>query len=119
MGNREGRNPNPNQLCSCEREAVIDGSAPLYLYGYGSYGLTMEASFSISALSLVERGFIFAIAHIRGGMEMGWDWYENGKLLNKRNTFNDFIDCAEHLVAEGLHFRGDASLPRAAAPAVC
>ena len=78
-----------------------DGAAPIYLYGYGSYGLTMEASFSISALSLVERGFIFAIAHIRGGMEMGWDWYENGKLLNKRNTFNDFIDCAEHLIHEG------------------
>ena len=89
-----------------QREAVIDGTAPLYLYGYGSYGLTMEASFSISALSLVERGFIFAIAHIRGGMEMGWDWYENGKLLNKRNTFNDFIDCAEHLVAEGYTSRG-------------
>ena len=88
------------------RDAVIDGSAPLYLYGYGSYGLTMEASFSISALSLVERGFIFAIAHIRGGMEMGWDWYENGKLLNKRNTFNDFVDCAEHLVAEGYASRG-------------
>ncbi len=88
------------------RDAVIDGSAPLYLYGYGSYGLTMEASFSISALSLVERGFIFAIAHIRGGMEMGWDWYENGKLLNKRNTFNDFVDCAEHLVAEGYTSRG-------------
>ena len=88
------------------RDAVIDGSAPLYLYGYGSYGLTMEASFSISALSLVERGFIFAIAHIRGGMEMGWDWYENGKLLNKRNTFNDFVDCAEHLVTEGYTSRG-------------
>lgn len=88
------------------RDAVIDGSAPLYLYGYGSYGLTMEASFSISALSLVERGFIFAIAHIRGGMEMGWDWYENGKLLNKRNTFNDFVDCAEHLVAEDYTSRG-------------
>jgi oligopeptidase B len=57
-------------------------------------------------LSLVNRGFIFAIAHIRGGMEMGWDWYENGKLLNKRNTFNDFIDCAEYLVAEGYTARG-------------
>ena len=88
------------------RGTPADGSAPLYLYGYGSYGLTMEASFSISALSLVDRGFIFAIAHIRGGMEMGWDWYENGKLLNKRNTFNDFIDCAEHLIAEGYTSRG-------------
>ncbi len=84
----------------------IDGAAPLYLYGYGSYGLTMEANFSISALSLVNRGFIYAIAHIRGGMEMGWDWYENGKLLNKRNTFNDYIDCAEHLVASGYTSAG-------------
>lgn len=81
------------------KDTPVDGSAPLYLYGYGSYGLTMEASFSVSALSLVDRGFVFAIAHIRGGMEMGWDWYENGKLLQKRNTFNDFIDCAEHLIA--------------------
>ena len=84
----------------------MDGAAPLYLYGYGSYGLTMEANFSISALSLVNRGFIYAIAHIRGGMEMGWDWYENGKLLNKRNTFNDYIDCAEHLVAAGYTAAG-------------
>ena len=84
----------------------VDGSAPLYLYGYGSYGLTMEASFGISALSLVDRGFVFAIAHIRGGMEMGWDWYENGKLLKKRNTFHDFIDCAEHLIAQGYTSAG-------------
>ncbi|MXZ89911.1 MAG: S9 family peptidase [Chloroflexi bacterium] len=89
-----------------QKGAPVDGSAPLYLYGYGSYGITMEAGFSISALSLVNRGFIYAIAHIRGGMEMGWDWYENGKLLNKRNTFNDFIDCAEHLVAEGYTSTG-------------
>ena len=88
------------------RDVPVDGSAPLYLYGYGSYGLNMDANFSISALSLVDRGFIFAIAHIRGGMEMGWDWYENGKLLNKRNTFNDFIDCAEYLVSEGYTARG-------------
>ena len=89
-----------------QKGAPVDGSAPLYLYGYGSYGITMEAGFSISALSLVNRGFIYAIAHIRGGMEMGWDWYENGKLLNKRNTFNDFIDCAEHLIAEGYTSAG-------------
>ena len=84
----------------------VDGSAPLYLYGYGSYGLTMEASFGITALSLVDRGFVFAIAHIRGGMEMGWDWYENGKLLKKRNTFHDFIDCAEDLIAQGYTSAG-------------
>ena len=88
------------------KDTPADGSPPLYLYGYGSYGLTMEASFSVSALSLVNRGFIFAIAHIRGGMEMGWDWYENGKLLHKRNTFNDFIDCAEHLIAKGYTSAG-------------
>ena len=88
------------------RDTPTDGSAPLYLYGYGSYGLTMEAGFSIAALSLVERGFIYAIAHIRGGMEMGWDWYENGKLLRKRNTFTDYIDCAEHLIAEGYTAAG-------------
>ena len=88
------------------KSTPVDGSAPLYLYGYGSYGLTMEASFGISALSLVDRGFVFAIAHIRGGMEMGWDWYENGKLLKKRNTFHDFIDCAEHLIAQGYTSAG-------------
>ena len=88
------------------RDTPRDGSAPLYLYGYGSYGVTMEAAFSAAALSLVERGFVFAIAHIRGGMELGWDWYENGKLLHKRNTFHDFIDCAEHLIAQGYTTAG-------------
>jgi oligopeptidase B len=85
----------------------LDGSAPLYLYGYGSYGLIMEADFGSARLSLVDRGFIFAIAHIRGGLEMGWDWYEQGKLLNKKNTFNDFIDCAEFLIAEGYTSEGN------------
>ena len=88
------------------KDTPQDGSAPLYLYGYGSYGLTMEARFSVAALSLVERGFIYAIAHIRGGMEMGWDWYEQGKLRRKRNTFHDFIDCAEHLIAGGYTAAG-------------
>ena len=83
------------------KDTPLDGSAPLYLYGYGSYGLVMESEFGSARLSLVDRGFIFAVAHIRGGMEMGWDWYEKGKLLNKTNTFNDFIDCAEFLVNEG------------------
>jgi oligopeptidase B len=84
-----------------QKDIPLDGSAPLYLYGYGSYGITMEADFGSARLSLVDRGFIFAIAHIRGGMEMGWDWYEQGKLLNKKNTFNDFIDCAEYLIDQG------------------
>ena len=83
------------------KDTPLDGSAPLYLYGYGSYGLVMESDFGSARLSLVDRGFIFAVAHIRGGMEMGWDWYEQGKLLQKNNTFTDFIDCADHLIGEG------------------
>ncbi len=75
-----------------------DGQQPLLLYGYGSYGSSMEPYFSSSRLSLLDRGFAFAIAHIRGGEEMGRHWYEDGKLLNKINTFNDFIDCGEYLV---------------------
>ncbi len=73
---------------------------PLLLYGYGSYGATMDVYFSSVRLSLLDRGFIFAIAHIRGGQEMGRQWYENGKLLKKANTFNDFIECARFLIAE-------------------
>ena len=75
-----------------------DGSAPVLLYGYGSYGANMNPYFSTSRLSLLDRGFAFAIAHVRGGQEMGRDWYENGKLLKKKNTFNDFIDCGKFLV---------------------
>jgi oligopeptidase B len=74
---------------------------PLLLYGYGSYGASMDPGFSSIRLSLLDRGFIYAIAHIRGGQEMGRDWYEDGKLLTKRNTFYDFIDVAEHLVDQG------------------
>jgi oligopeptidase B len=77
-----------------------DGSNPLLIYGYGSYGSSMDASFSTSRLSLLDRGFVYAIAHIRGGQEMGRQWYENGKLLKKKNTFTDFIDCAKYLVDE-------------------
>lgn len=78
-----------------------DGTNPLLLYGYGSYGASMDATFSSPRLSLLDRGFAFAIAHIRGGEELGREWYEDGKMLNKKNTFTDFIACAEHLVAEG------------------
>jgi oligopeptidase B len=77
-----------------------DGSSPLLLYGYGSYGANMEPYFSSTRLSLLDRGFIYAIAHIRGGSEMGRYWYEEGKLLKKKNTFYDFIDCAEYLVKQ-------------------
>ncbi len=78
---------------------VKDGKAPLLLYAYGSYGYSTDASFSSARLSLLNRGFAFAIAHIRGGEEMGRYWYEDGKLLKKKNTFTDFIDCAEYLLA--------------------
>ncbi len=77
-----------------------DGSAPLLLYAYGSYGSSMDPSFSIARLSLLDRGFIYAIAHIRGGEEMGRHWYEDGKLMKKINTFTDFIDAGEHLIAQ-------------------
>lgn len=77
-----------------------DGKAPLLLYGYGSYGASMDASFSSSRLSLLNRGFVFAMAHIRGGQEMGRQWYEDGKLMKKINTFNDFIDCGQFLIQE-------------------
>ncbi len=77
-----------------------DGSNPVFLYGYGSYGVTMEPTFNSNRLSLLDRGFIFAIAHIRGGGMLGRTWYENGKFLYKKNTFTDFIASAEYLIAE-------------------
>jgi oligopeptidase B len=84
------------------RDVAHDGQAPCLLYGYGSYEASMDPSFSTLRLSLLQRGFVFAIAHVRGGGEMGRPWYDDGKGLHKRNTFTDFIACAEHLVAEGL-----------------
>ena len=80
---------------------VKDGSRPLLLYSYGSYGSSTSPAFSSNNLSLIDRGVIYAIAHIRGGQEMGREWYDQGKMLNKRNTFTDFIAAAEHLVSEG------------------
>ena len=77
-----------------------DGGNPLLLYGYGAYGLSIDASFASPRLSLVDRGFVFAIAHVRGGQEMGRQWYEDGKLLKKKNTFTDFVACAEFLISE-------------------
>ncbi|WP_089921018.1 S9 family peptidase [Chitinophaga rupis] len=85
-----------------------NGKHPLLLYGYGSYGITTEPTFSSARLSLLNRGFAFAIAHIRGGEEMGRYWYEDGKLFKKMNTFTDFIACAEHLVAQ--HYTSPAHL---------
>jgi oligopeptidase B len=78
-----------------------DGQRPLWLNGYGAYGISFDPGFSSNSLTLLDRGFVVAIAHVRGGEEMGRDWYENGKLLHKRNTFGDFIAVAEYLVVEG------------------
>ncbi|MBF3243013.1 S9 family peptidase, partial [Pseudomonas aeruginosa] len=88
------------------RKEVLDGiaagrPAPLYLYGYGAYGHSLDPWFSHARLSLLERGFVFAIAHVRGGGELGEAWYRAGKLEHKQNSFDDFIACAEHLLAEG------------------
>jgi oligopeptidase B len=78
-----------------------DGGAPCLLYGYGSYEASMDPSFSVPRLSLLDRGFVYAIAHVRGGGELGRRWYEDGKLLRKRTTFTDFVACADHLIASG------------------
>lgn len=80
----------------------LNGKNPLLLYGYGSYGVTIDPSFSSSRLSLLDRGFVYAIAHIRGGEYLGRQWYDNGKLLHKKNTFTDFIACAKHLISENF-----------------
>ncbi len=84
-----------------KRGVKVDGSNPLLLYAYGSYGATTEPGFSANVFSLVDRGFVYAIAHIRGGQEMGRQWYDDGKMLRKMNTFNDFIDVAQYLVKSG------------------
>ncbi|MEC9344469.1 MAG: S9 family peptidase [Pseudomonadota bacterium] len=88
------------------RSTPLDGTAPCLLYGYGSYGITLSASFNTNFLSLVDRGFVYAIAHVRGGKDKGYAWYENGKREHKTNTFTDFVAAAEHLIAEKITGRG-------------
>ncbi|WP_100611506.1 S9 family peptidase [Confluentibacter lentus] len=83
-----------------KKDTKLDGNSPLLQYGYGSYGSTIDPSFSSLRLSLLDRGFIYAIAHVRGGEYLGRQWYENGKLLFKKNTFYDFIDCSKYLIQE-------------------
>ncbi len=82
------------------RDTKLDGTAPMLLYGYGSYGISIPAAFNTNCLSLVDRGFVYAIAHIRGGKDKGYGWYDDGKRDKKQNTFTDFIAAARHLVAE-------------------
>jgi oligopeptidase B len=88
------------------KDTPRDGSAPVLLYGYGSYGHAMEPAFSIRNLSLVDRGWIWATAHIRGGSDKGWGWFLDGRKEKKTNTFTDFIACAEHLHAAGYGAKG-------------
>ena len=83
------------------RDTPVDGSAPLLLYGYGSYGIPMSAGFSTNRLSLVDRGWIHAIAHVRGGSDKGWNWFLSARRFTKKNTFTDFIAAAEHLIGSG------------------
>jgi len=82
------------------KDTQLDGTAPLLQYAYGSYGSTVDPYFSTIRLTLLDRGFIYVIAHVRGGEYLGRHWYENGRLLNKKNTFTDFIDCSKHLIAK-------------------
>jgi len=88
------------------RDVPLDGSAPVWLYGYGSYGITIPAAFNTNILSLVDRGFVYAIAHIRGGKDKGYHWYTNGKREKKTNTFKDFIAAARHLAKSGITSKG-------------
>jgi oligopeptidase B len=88
------------------KDAAIGGATPCLLYGYGAYGISIPAAFSTSRLSLVDRGFVYAVAHVRGGTEKGWRWYREGKLKAKPNTFHDFIAATEYLIANGWTGRG-------------
>ncbi len=84
------------------KDTPKNGTAPMLIYGYGSYGLNMDPWFSQSILSLVDRGYVYAIAHIRGGSEMGRDWFDNGRVLNKKNSFTDFNSCTEAMIKQGF-----------------
>ena len=99
-------------------DVPLDGSAPALLYGYGSYEISMDPCFAVSRLSLLDRGVVYAIAHVRGGGELGRRWYEHGKTTTKKNTFTDFVACARHLVEAG-YTSTDRLAPAAAAPADC
>ena len=83
------------------KETKLDGKGALYLYGYGSYGFPIDINFDSNLFSMVDRGVVAAVAHIRGGGEMGKAWHDDGRMMHKKNTFTDFIACAEYLVANG------------------
>lgn len=88
------------------KDTPINGTAPCLLYGYGAYGITIPAGFNANAFSLVDRGFVYAIAHVRGGMDKGFDWYDRGRRAHKENTFSDFVAVADHLTTKGYARRG-------------
>lgn len=92
------------------RDTPLDGSAPLLLYGYGAYGISIPSAFQPNRLSLVDRGFVHAVAHVRGGMDKGWAWYREGKLAKKQNSFSDFIACAWHLAGAGYTTPGNIAI---------
>lgn len=92
------------------KDYVADGTAPLWLYGYGAYGIVIPPSFSTNRLSILDRGFAFAIAHVRGGNDLGDAWYQAGKLKERNNTFNDFVDVAKHLVSLGYGSEGNVAI---------
>ena len=89
------------------KDTKLDGKAPLLLYGYGAYGLAIPAGFNTNALSLVDRGFVYAIAHVRGGKDKGYRWYKDGKREKKVNSFTDFVAAGEFLAAQGFTSRGN------------
>ena len=97
------------------KDTPVDGSAPLYIYAYGAYGSAVSPYFSSARLSLLDRGFVFAIAHVRGGDDLGFHWYEAGKLFERTNTFNDFVDVARHLVDKGYGSEGRIAISGASA----
>ncbi len=117
MGRRRRRDRVPLSIVS-RSDVARDGSAPCLLYGYGSYEYSIDPVFSSLRLSLLDRGFVFAIAHVRGGGELGRRWYEDGKLLAKPNTFSDFVACA-HAPRAGAWTAPAASWPEAARPGAC
>jgi oligopeptidase B len=90
---------------SYKKDIQLDGNNPTLLHGYGAYGATLDAEFTPNRISLLDRGFVYAIGHIRGGSDLGREWYDEGKVFNKKNTFTDFIACAEHLIKEGFTSR--------------
>lgn len=117
MGDRPRWRRSPG-LSGLPSRTFSQRSNPLLVYGYGSYGESIDADFSASRLSLLNRGFVYAIAHVRGGGELGQQWYEDGKFLCKKNTFNDYLDVCDALLAQGTAIRGFATA-WGAAPAEC